>query len=123
MLFQELLVIPAPASISASDIDLTSKSIFEQELNDVVDRIMNESSADLFLLNIPDPLILPYFTTISWFYSSEEWEDSGSIVEFLVGCMILSIPEFKNTIRVRISAIADHLLHLIVMVGVVLGQR
>lgn len=53
--------------------DLTSESLFEQKINEVVDRIMNETSTELFLVNIPDPFSLPYFSTIPWYYPAEEW--------------------------------------------------
>lgn len=63
-----------PATNNIQPGDLTPASVFDQEVDEMVDRILNESSADLFLVNIPDPFKFPYFTTLPWYYTSSEFE-------------------------------------------------
>lgn len=53
--------------------DLTPVTVFEESLNSAANRILSESEADLFLFTIPDPLKLPYFTQLPWYFSPSEF--------------------------------------------------
>jgi hypothetical protein len=64
---------PNPASIGEDD--LTPTSTFETSINNAVNRILNESSADIFLFTIPDPTKLPYFDTLPWYFTVEEFSN------------------------------------------------
>lgn len=62
---------PDPANVQQND--LLPVSIFEKSLKSAANRILSESEADLFLLTIPDPLTLPYFTQLPWYFSPFEY--------------------------------------------------
>lgn len=62
---------PNPATITNKD--LTPTTVFESSIDNAVTRMLNESSADILLFTIPDPLKLPYFTSLPWYFTVEEF--------------------------------------------------
>jgi len=53
---------PNPGMIGEND--LTPVSVFENAMNQLVNRLLNETGTDIFIANIFDPLFSPYFQTI-----------------------------------------------------------
>ncbi|MEX2478501.1 MAG: hypothetical protein WD357_08695 [Gracilimonas sp.] len=71
---------PDPNNVSSND--LTPALLFENEMDDIAERILTESPADIFLINIPDPFKMPYFTILPWYYINEEWDVVSSEFSF-----------------------------------------
>lgn len=73
-----------PAASDIDYFDLTPESVFENNLNDAVNRILNESSSEIFMLNIPDFTLMSYFNELIWYFSPDEWASitSGSYPPF-----------------------------------------
>lgn len=63
---------PDPVNIFPDD--LIPISVFETSFMNAVERILTESEAELFVLTIPDPFKLPYFTQLPWYFSLAEFE-------------------------------------------------
>ncbi len=49
-----------------SNSDATPVSLFESSLRNIADRLQNDANASLILSTVPDPLLTPAFTTISY---------------------------------------------------------
>ncbi|MFD2531603.1 hypothetical protein [Gracilimonas halophila] len=62
-----------PLATDISYSDLTPESVFEDNLNDAINRILNESSSEIFMLNIPDFTPMSYFSELIWYFSPSEW--------------------------------------------------
>lgn len=54
-----------------TDEDLITRIDFESIYSTIIDRLINETNAEIFIMNIPDPLQNPYFQTISWAFETE----------------------------------------------------
>lgn len=73
-----------PIATDIDYIDLTPEAVFEDNLNDAINRILNESSSEIFVLNIPDFTPTSYFSELIWYFSPEEWSfiTTGSFPPF-----------------------------------------
>lgn len=62
-----------PNSQPVGNLDLTPVQVFENNLNQMVNRLLDETNADIFIINIPDPFVFPYFKTLPWHFTPDEW--------------------------------------------------
>lgn len=52
---------------------LTPVSLFSATLDEMVNEFLNQTGADLVLQTIPDPVLTPFFTELSWFFNDAEF--------------------------------------------------
>ncbi len=56
---------------SITDQDLISNADFQSVYSEIVNRFVNETDAQIFVINFPEILKTPYFNTLSWFFELE----------------------------------------------------
>ncbi|GAB5409853.1 MAG: hypothetical protein BalsKO_22180 [Balneolaceae bacterium] len=64
-----------PAIATSTDADLITMLDFETVYSNILDRLIAETNAEIFIMNIPDPLQNPYFQTLSWAFETEIFDE------------------------------------------------
>ncbi|MDY6994067.1 MAG: hypothetical protein SVR94_15885, partial [Pseudomonadota bacterium] len=54
-----------PNATMIDDADLTPVSVFENSMNRLINRMLDETDSDIFIANLFNPLVAPYFQTLS----------------------------------------------------------
>ncbi len=62
-----------PEISSVVHTDLTPVSVFEQSIQEAIQRLLNETDADIIIPTIPNPLELPYFQNLPWYFTSSQF--------------------------------------------------
>ncbi|NGP77016.1 hypothetical protein G3570_10255 [Balneolaceae bacterium YR4-1] len=69
-----------PDPVMIGDSDLTPVSVFENAVNEIINRLLQETQSDIFIANLFNPLQAPYFQTISYALEIEKYS-SGYLGE------------------------------------------
>jgi hypothetical protein len=65
-----------PSLNSISEIDLVKPDDYQNLVNTVVNRIINETDAEVFISNVINPIETPFFNEIDWAFELQEYDTS-----------------------------------------------
>lgn len=65
-----------PSLNSISEIDLVKPHDYQNIVNTVVNRIINETDAEVFISNVINPIETPFFNEIDWAFELQEYDTS-----------------------------------------------
>ncbi len=62
-----------PDPLNINENDLTPTSVFQSSINNAINRLTNETTSDIVVFTIPDPTVFPYFNSLPWYFSPDEF--------------------------------------------------